>query len=149
MLSINHQLADEVPMKFGRISMLEFSSADNVAKFVEHHRKKSHLLGAESHFITQTGEASAMVLSIYSAEPSDEKVAEDLELKRQKYKASADQLLKDYFFYEGELVLHMHDSGNESVTDSNFDSKSELQSMKAEILELKKLIHQLSAKIET
>ena len=129
--------------------MLEFSSADNLAEFVEHHRQKSHLLGAISHFITQTSETSAMVLSIYAADPSDEKLAADLEVKREQYKASANHLLKDYFFYEGKLVLHIDSNGNRSATSPNFNIEAELQSMKQQILELKKLIRHLSAQIQT
>ena len=136
-------------MKLGRISMLEFSSADSVAKFLEHHRQKSHLLGAESHFITQTSETSVMVLSIYAADPLDRKLAADLEIRREQYKASANHLLKDYFFYEGELVLHIDSNGNSSVTDSNSHIKTELQNMKEEILALKGLIRHLSAQILT
>ena len=84
--------------------MLEFSSADKLADFSEHHRQKSYLLGAESHFIRQTGDRSSMVLSIYAANPFDEKLARYLQLKREDHKARANHLVKDYFFYEGELV---------------------------------------------
>ena len=42
-----------------------------------------------------------MALSIYAADPLDEKLVADLELKWEQYKAGANHILKDYFFMRG------------------------------------------------
>lgn len=139
-------------MKVGRITSLEFKSENGVGSFVDLHRKNCRELGAESHCITQTGETSALVLSIYS----DEETALALQEVRERYKNNTKHLFSDYFFYEGNVKLLVDGEGNDLL---NMESpkidwetevselQKELKAQSKQLYELKKMLSQVVAKL--
>jgi hypothetical protein len=130
---------EEVHMKVGRITSLEFKSENGVDTFVDLHKKNCSELGAEVHCITQTGTSSAIVLSIYS----DEETALALQDVRENYKNNTKHLFSDYFFYEGQIKLLVDGDGEDLL-----DVDSPKIEWRAEASELRKQIKAQSAQLD-
>jgi len=141
-------------MKVGRITSLEFKSEHGVNTFVDLHRKNCGELGAESHCITQTGETSALVLSIYS----DEETALALQEVRENYKNNTKHLFSDYFFYEGNIKLLVDGEGIDllNIDSPKIDWETEVSELRKKVkaqseqlYEIKKMLSQLVAKLSS
>ena len=99
-------------MKVARFSVLDFSSQNDLDAFLVEYKKASFLKTAETHCVTQTGESSLLIFSVYTNQQTALENVED----RQKFVENVSHLLGENFFYEGEIKYYVTGKGEDLLT---------------------------------
>ena len=130
-------------MKVARFSVLEFKSKIDLQKFILAYKKADFIRSAESTCVTQTGEVSLLIFSVYADKQTALKNVSD----RKKFTDNISHLLKDEFFYEGMVQYYATGNGKDlsnchgksEDTASNFSGTN----LHGDIRELKKIMEEI------
>ncbi len=133
-------------MKVGRITLGDFKSVDDFNACMTSYTSvvPSAFGTCETTVVVQTGPTSVANIAIYP----NEAVADATHVAREKWFESVSRHISDTFFYEGNIIIHMTDKGENLLTsDPEKDQlKAQFKSMSAEISQLKSVVRQLSNK---
>ena len=134
-------------MKIARFSVLDFSSPNDLYEFLFAYKKAKFLETAETHCVTQTGESSLLIFSVYANQQAASANVKD----RQKFVDSVSHLLCENFFYEGEIKHYATGSGEDLLTahtaSNDKISKNSNAELYEEVHELKGMIKQILTKL--
>ena len=130
-------------MKVARFSVLDFSSQNDLDVFLVAYKKAKFLETAETHCVTQTGESSLLIFSVYP----DQKTASENVQDRQIFVDSVSHLLGENFFYEGEIKHYVTGKGKNMLINSKgadeLSSENSNAELYKEVSELKAMTKQM------
>ena len=116
-------------MKVARFSVLDFSSQNDLDAFLVAYKRAKFLETAETHCVTQTGESSLLIFSVYADQQTASKNIED----RQNFVDSVSHLLGENFFYEGEIKHYVTGQGEDLSIGCEDPDESTLRISNAEL----------------
>ena len=116
-------------MKVARFSVLDFSSRKDLDAFLVAYKKAKFLETAETHCVTQTGESSLLIFSVY---PDQETASENVQ-DRQIFVDSVSHLLGENFFYEGEIKHYVTGKGKDMLVNSQGADELTSENLNAEL----------------